>query len=149
MTTDTRSAARTTPPRRLRRTVMVVDGIFLAAVGAAQITFELLSHYKSAGPFGALFYGSPYTIGWVEAHGFALLTGILFLAVGVNDGRRFWHASALAVHVLLGSANVVFWNAFVTFDVVPMGLAATVAHVLFVVVQLMCLVAPRPASTAT
>ena len=127
---------------------MVVNGIFLAAVGAAQITFELLSHYEGAGPFGPLFYGSPYTIGWVENHGFALLIGILFLAIGANDGRRFWHAFALAVHVLLGSANVVFWNAFVMFDVVPMGLAATVAHVLFVAVQLLCLVASRPASQA-
>lgn len=134
------------PARRLHRAVMLVDGAFLAVVGAAQVTFELLGHYAGAGPFGAVFHGSPYTIGWVENHGFALLIGVLFLTVAANDGRRFWHGFALAVHVLLGAANVVFWNSFVTFDVVPMGLAATVVHALFIEVQFLCLVASRRAS---
>ncbi len=103
MTTDTRSTPRTTSPRRVRRMVMLVNGTFLTAVGAAQVTFELLSHYAGAGPLGAVFDGSPYTIGWVEDHGFALLVGVLFLTVGANDSQTVLaRLPGLAVHILLG-----------------------------------------------
>ncbi len=130
-----------------RRAVMLADGAFLALVGAAQVTFELVGYYTGAGPLGTVFHDSPYTIGWVENHGFALLVGILFLAVAANDGRRFWHVFAIAVHVLLGAANVAFWSSFVAFDVVPMGIAATAAHIAFVVAQSLCLLSARPRST--
>jgi hypothetical protein len=124
---------------RLRRRVILADGVFLAVIGAVQVAFELLGYYAGAGPLGAVFDGSPYTIGWVENHGFAFLVGTLFLTVAVRDGRRFWHGFAAAVHVLLGGANLLFWSSFVYFDVVAMGVAATIAHAVFVMVQLGCL----------
>ena len=105
------------------------------------------SGHTGAGPLGTVFHDSPYTIGWVENHGFALLVGLLFLAVAANDGRRFWHVFAIAVHVLLGAANLAFWSSFVAFGVVPMGIAATAAHVAFVVAQSICLRSARSRST--
>jgi hypothetical protein len=129
--------------RRARRILMQVNGGFLALIGAAQVTFELLSHYAGAGIYGPDFEGSPYTIGWVENHGFALLVGVLFIAVAAADGRRFWHLFAVGVHVLLGTANVLFWSSFAAFDVVAMGLFATVAHVLFVAAHIVALTSSR------
>ena len=93
---------------------------------------ELLSYYAGAGIYGPIFRSSPYTIGWVETHGLALLIGLLFLRVAVPDGRHVWSAFAIAVHTLLGTANLVFWGSFVHFNLVTMGIAATVAHALFV-----------------
>ena len=130
------------PTGRLRR-VMIADGAFLAIIGGVQVILELLSYNAGAGPYGPIFEASPYTIGWVENHGLAFLIGMLFLIVGVRDGRRFWHGFALAVHVLLAVANVTFWSSFVTFDVVPMGIAATVAHVIFIAAQAICLTGSR------
>jgi len=148
MTTDTHDADvrrhdTPDPSRRTRRVVMLVNGAFLTMVGATQVTFELLGYFAGAGPYGSVFDASPYTIGWVENHGFALLIGIMFLTVAARDGRRFWHVFALAVHVLLGAANLTFWSSFVFFDVVPMGIAATVGHVLFVLAHSRCLAASR------
>ena len=40
----------------------------------------------------------------------------------------FWHVFAAAVHVSLGGANIVFFDSFTTFGLVPMGVAATVLH---------------------
>jgi len=142
MITETRAVGHDTT-RRARRATMLIDGVFLAAVGAAQVTFELVGYFAGAGPYGMVFHDSPYTIGWVENHGFALLVGVLFLSVAVRDGRRFWHGFAMAVHVLLGSANLVFWSSFVAFDVVPLGVSATVAHTLFIVGQALCLTSSR------
>jgi hypothetical protein len=135
----------TDPTTRARRLVLLVDGLFLAVVGALQVSFELAGYFAGAGPLGAVFHDSPYTIGWVENHGFALLVGVLFVTVAGTDGRRFWHRFALAVHVLLGAANVTFWSSFVFFALVPMGVAATAAHVLFVGAHVLCLLAARRA----
>lgn len=53
---------------KARRTLMHANGAFLALVGGAQMSFELLSYYAGSGPLGKVFAGSHYTIGWVEAH---------------------------------------------------------------------------------
>ena len=37
---------------RACRILLTVDGAFLALVGAVQIVFELLSHYRGGGPLG-------------------------------------------------------------------------------------------------
>lgn len=128
-----------------RQSVMLADGAFLTIIGAAQVTFELVGYYTGRGPLGRVFEDSPYTIGWVENHGLALVIGTLFLVVAGHDGRRFWHGFGLAVHVLLAGANLMFWSSFDHFDVVPLGVAATAAHVLFVAVQGHCLMAPSAA----
>ena len=85
---------------------MLIDGGFLALVGTAQMTLELVGHHLGAGPFGPVFDHSPYTIGWVEAHGLAALIGVLFLVAGGRERRPLWHGFALAVHLLLGGANL-------------------------------------------
>jgi hypothetical protein len=137
---------------RARRLLLTADGVFLAVVGGLQVLLELAGYYRGAGPYGKLFDHSPYIIGWVEAHGLAFLIGVALLAVARTDLRRFWHVFATAVHVLLGGANIVFWDSFTAFGMVPMGVAATVVHVLFAVLHGVALVrraqpaalAPRP-----
>jgi hypothetical protein len=124
--------------RRARRTVVLADGLFLALVGAAQILLELLAHFAGAGAYADIFADSPYTLGWFEAHGLAVLVGLLFLTTATRDLRRFWHAFGLAVHLLLGGANLLFWASFTAFDAVPMGILATAAHVLLVLAHAAC-----------
>ncbi len=129
--------------KRMRQVLLRANGGFLAVVGAVQVALELLSHYTGGGVYGEIFEGSPHAIGWVENHGLALLIGLLFIAVAARDGRRFWHVFAMAVHLFLGTANVVFWESFVTFDVVTPGVLATAAHGAFVVAHAVSLRASR------
>lgn len=128
---------------RVRRLLLTADGVFLAVVGGIQMMFEFVGHFGASGPFSDVFHDSPYTIGFVEAHGLALLIGVLLLAVARKDLRRFWHVFAGAVHVLLGGANIVFWESFGAFGMVPMGVVATVVHVLFVVLHGVALAGSR------
>jgi hypothetical protein len=53
---------------------------------------------------------------------------LLLLRVAVPDGRRVWSVFAIAVHMLRGTASLVLWGSFVHFSLVPVGIAATVAH---------------------
>jgi hypothetical protein len=142
---DDRQAMDNNSTMHARRIVILINGGFLALVGGVQVIFELIGHHTGAGPYGAVFNGSPYTIGWVENHGLAFLIGVLFLTVAARDGRRFWHVFALAVHVLLAAANLAFWSSFVTFGVTP---AATVAHAVFILVHTWCLASSRAAARA-
>ena len=128
-----------------RRLTMLFDGGFLLLAGVTQVTLELVAHHLGRDPLGDTFVGSPYTIGWVEAHGLAGLIGLGFVIMGGRDGRRFWRGAALA-RVLLGTANVVFWSSFVAFGTRPLGMAATVVHLAFVVAQLACLASLRTAA---
>jgi hypothetical protein len=121
---------------RARRAILIVNGIFLVLVGAVQMTLELLGHHLGVGPLGQAFAGSPYTIGFVEAHGLALIFGVLFLrAAAGSDIEAFWHGTGAIVHLLLGGANLLFWQSFVTFDLVPMGIVATAFHAVFALAQ--------------
>lgn len=122
-----------------RRGLFVADGLFLGVTGLVQLVFELVAYHTGGGPLGHIFDGSHLTIGWVEAHGQAALIGILFLTVARRDLRRFWHTFGLAEHALLGGANLYFWSSFGHYDVVPMGVLATAAHVGFVVAHAWCL----------
>jgi uncharacterized membrane protein len=119
-----------------RRRLLLADGVFLVVVGGVQVVFELLAYYSGAGPYGYIFEESPYAIGWVEAHGLAFIIGVLLLVVAARDLRRSWHVLAAAVHTLLGTANLVFWDSFIVFGMVPMGIAATVAHFVFVLAHI-------------
>src|SRR3954449_12938484 len=89
-----------------RSTVMRANGTFLALVGGTQVIFELLSHFFGVGPWGHIFAGSHYTIGFLEAHGLAFLIGLLLIFVAAAEPKRFWHGFAAAVHLLLGGANL-------------------------------------------
>ncbi len=128
----------------IRQRIMIIDGGFLALAGAAQVTLEVLAHFLGVGPYAGLFAGSPYAIGWVEAHGLAAIIGVLLVVVGARDRRRFWHTFALTVHLLLGAANLVFWQSFVDFATVPLGELGTTAHLLFATAQAWSLIVSRP-----
>ena len=104
--------------------MLLLDGCFLAITGAVQVLLEMLGYYAGAGPFGDVFDGSPYTLGWVENHGFALITGTLLLTVAIRKPQRHWHVLGLSVHGLLGAANLLFWSSFVAFGTVGLGVAA-------------------------
>jgi hypothetical protein len=131
-----------------RRRLLQANGAFLVVVGGVQVVFELLAYYAGAGPYGYLFEESPYAIGWVEAHGLAFIIGVLLLTVAARDLRRFWHVLAAAVHTLLGTANLLFWNSFIVFGMVPMGIAATVVHFVLVAAHIGAFVVAREPASA-
>ncbi len=131
-----------TPPDRLARSrqiLLLINGGALAVVGAAQVSLELLSYYAGVGIYGPRFHNSPYVVGWVEAHGLAALIGVSFIAVGAFDGGRRWHVVALCVHLLLGTANLVFWSHFSAFGMVGAGIVATTGHLLLVTAHLIAI----------
>ncbi len=121
----------------VNKVVLKANAIFLMLIGSLQVIFELLSHFKGIGPLADRFIGSPYTIGFFEAHGLAVLMGVLLWRASA-DPQKFWHGFAVVVHIFLGIANLLFWNSFVQLDFVTPGTVATVFHGVFVVSESYC-----------
>jgi hypothetical protein len=63
----------------------------------------------------------------------ALIIGVLLCSA---EPLRTWHLTAAAVHVLLGTTNLVFWQIFIAADMLVVGYVTTLLHWLFVVLQL-------------
>lgn len=82
-----------------------------------------------AGPFAGL-AGEPLAVGAVEAHGLAVLMGVL-LWKGAAGDRRLWHGVAFSVHLFLGVCNLLFWEVYILMGVPMAGVVSTIAHAAF------------------
>jgi len=125
---------------RVGKYVLLLDASFLLVVGGVQQLFELLGHFVGIGPHAKTFFRSPYTIGFFEAHGMAVLSSILLCRAAFGGKRQFWYLYAAGIHFLLGGANLLFWPSFKHFHMVRAGIRATVAHGFFVLAHIFCFV---------
>jgi hypothetical protein len=121
-----------------RKIILRVNAVFLLVVGLAQAVFELLGHFLGVGPLAGRFTTSLYTIGFFEAHCLAALIGLMMFNASLGKPKRFWHLYAISVHLLLGGANLLFWDSFVRLDFVVPGIVATVFHGAFILAQTSC-----------
>ena len=124
--------------RRLSRWTLRADGIFLAIAGSAALFIESLGHFYGVGPLAATL-DSPHTIGGFEAHGLAIIIAVLLFRAATLSDRRLWHVIGLSVHVLLGSANILFWSSFIQQGLLMVGIVTTALHFIFVATQVICL----------
>jgi hypothetical protein len=99
-----------------------------------------------ARPVSRIIASAPHAgIGFIEAHGLALIIGVLLWRA---PPVRAWHLTGAAVHVLLGISNLVFWQFFVAADMLWVGYLTTSLHGLFVVLQLLAARAAGPGASA-
>ncbi len=126
------------PDQGLSRWTLRLDGGFLVIAGSAALLADTTGHFFGVGPMAEMF-GSPYTIGGFEAHGLAVILGVLLLGAAKLADRRSWHALGLSVHLLLGTANLIFWSSFLQLDVLMIGVVTTALHSIFICAQAACL----------
>ena len=117
-----------------RHAVLRADALFLLLAGSSGMAADLAASFLAIGPQHAVLAAAPYTaIGFVEAHGLAMIFGWLLWCAAP---ARSWHLTAVAIHTLLGTANLVFWSMFIAADMLPAGYLTTSLHWLFVSLQL-------------
>jgi hypothetical protein len=117
----------------MRHILLRVNALFLVVAAAGGFATDLAGAFLQHGPQGIVLAAAPYAaIGFVEAHGLAFIIGVLLWRA---EPERNWHLTAAAVHVLLGSANLVFWQIFLVADMLAMGYVTTSLHVAFAGLQ--------------
>ncbi|CAH2404031.1 hypothetical protein [Mesorhizobium ventifaucium] len=85
-----------------------VNAGFLIIASAGGLATDIAGSFFGRGAEAALLADAPGAgIGFIEAHGLALIIGLTMwrIAYSVN-----WHAFLAAVHALLGTANLLFWQ---------------------------------------
>jgi hypothetical protein len=131
----------------VRRLLLRANALYLLVAAAGGLVSDLRGAFFGAGPVGVIVGGTPHAaIGFIEAHGLALIIGVLLWRAELT---RAWHLAAAAVHVLLGTANVVFWPIFIAADMLVVGYVTTALHAAFALLQLLAVattVAIAPAS---
>jgi hypothetical protein len=119
---------------KLRIAVLRANAVYLMAAAAGGLWSDILGAFFARGHVASVLSGAPHTaIGFVEAHGLALIIGML---LWLAPPERKWHSVAAAVHLLLGTANLVFWQVFVAADLLAVGYITTSLHWLFAALQM-------------
>lgn len=125
-----------------RKMILRVNAVFLLVAGVSGFLNDLRGVYTATGPLGRILVSLPDAgIGFIEAHGLAVILGVLLWRA---EPLRSWHLTAAAIHVLLGGANLAFWQLFITADILAVGYITTLLHGLFVVLQLFAATTAKP-----
>lgn len=120
-----------------RHFILRLNAAFLLIASTGGLATDIAGSFFSAGPEALVLNGSPGAgIGFIEAHGLAFVIGVMLWRA---DGARTWHAAAAAVHVLLGTSNLLFWEFFVLSGTLIVGYATTILHGSFVFAHLVAL----------
>jgi hypothetical protein len=118
----------------LRRALLRTNAIYIGGAASIALVFDIRGVLYGLGPQGRLLASAPHAgIGFVEAHGLALILAVLLWRAAP---ARSWHLTATALEVLLGTCNLAFWEMFVATDALAAGYVTTTLHWIFVVVQL-------------
>jgi hypothetical protein len=121
--------------------VLRLDAAFLGLAGASGLVNDLNGAFTGRGPVGLVLRDVPEAaLGFCEAHGLAVILAVLILTA--RSERRL-HVAVAATHLLLGAANVTFWELFVTGNVLAVGYVTTALHALFFGLQSVLALVPR------
>ena len=121
----------------LRQRILRINAIFLcgsALFGLAIMDIPVACCGSGVGA-AALRHTPEAVIGLVEAHGLALILGVLYLRASRTVPDRQWHLAAAATHLLLGTANVTFWSFFTVGHAEWVGLIVTPVHFALMVAE--------------
>ena len=110
------------------------NAVFLLVASSGGMISDLIGAFLLRGPMGRVVEQVPHAaIGFVEAHGLAFIIGVLLWRA---EPARLWHGTAAAVHVLLGTSNLVFWPLFGFAGMLAVGYVTTALHGVFAALQL-------------
>jgi hypothetical protein len=117
----------------IRTAILRANAIFLLIASTGGFVTDISGAFFARGPFSPIVASAPHTaIGFVEAHGLAFIIGVLLWRA---QPLRLWHVTAMAVHILLGTSNLAFWQIFVASDMLVAGYVTTALHGLFAGLQ--------------
>jgi len=129
-----------------RRFILRANALYLGIASlAGLLLLDLRAIVFGTGPEGAILALAPHAaIGFVEAHGLALILSVLLWQA---QPLRHAHLSAVAVMALLGICNLVFWPIFTVSGMTAVGVIATCAHLAFAALQLVAASGSRARAT--
>lgn len=116
-----------------RQLLLRANAAFLGVAATGGMISDLRGSFLGQGPIAQVLGDAPHAaIGFVEAHGLALIFAVLLWR---SASSRSSHATAATIHALLGICNLVFWDLFASADMLAIGYVTTILHGLFFILQ--------------
>lgn len=132
---------------QLGKLLVHFNAAFLVVASLGGFVTDLRGSFFGTGPEAVLLNQAPGAgIGMMEAHGLAFIIAMTILAVGYG---RHWHLMLMAIHLLLGTCNLMFWQFFIVSDTLTVGYVTTIAHWLFAAGHLVVLASPAATAEAS
>src|SRR5262249_9761035 len=124
---------------KMRQVILRANAIYLSLAALfGWLKLDIPSIFFGRPPLGPFIEHAHWLgIGLIEAHGLALILGILLWRAPV---ARSWHLTGAAIHVLLGTSNLIFWPIFAATGTIVVGYVTTSLHWVFVALQLIAAV---------
>src|SRR5262245_19298897 len=127
-------------PGLARRLIPRAHAFFIGTAGLVGMVFDFRGAFFGLGPQGQVLAKVPdAAIGFVEAHGLAFILAVILWRAQPSRSLSF---VGLAIGLLLGTCNLIFWQLFVTTNALAMGYVTTILHWLFAVLHLVRAAAP-------
>jgi hypothetical protein len=113
-------------PPRARLLILRFNALYLTLASIVGLGLDVAGIAFSSGPVAGMVAASPgAAIGFFEAHGLALILGVVLWVVPV---QRLSHLLGAAIGILLGTANLVFWQTFAEAGMLTIGYVTTTLH---------------------
>ena len=106
----------------MRRRTLRANALWLVVAASCVLLADVLGIFFALGPQRIIAVAPHTGGGFIEAHGLALIFGVLLWRAAPV---RSWSLTAAAVHTLLGVANLVFWQYFNAADMLAAGYVTT------------------------
>jgi hypothetical protein len=118
----------------IRLGILRAHSIYLVVASTLGLIMDIRGVFFASGPEHLIVQSAPFAgLGFIEAHGLALILGVVLARVPAS---RSWHLIGAASVALLGTCNLVFWDIFSAAESMAMGYVATSGHGLFTVLEL-------------
>ena len=126
-----------------RRVVLRANAVYLGVASfGGLVMWDVPAIFFGTGTEARVIGAARYAgLGFLEAHGLALILSVLWWRAMPS---RTWHMTAAFAELLLGTANLVFWEIFTVADVIAVGYASSALHLLFAALNLAAASAPVP-----
>jgi hypothetical protein len=112
---------------RLRERILRFHAAYLGvAAVAGLLRMDIPAIFFGTGPEAPILEAAPFAgIGFLEAHGLALIIAVLLWKA---PSTRLWHVTGFSTGALLGGANLMLWEIFIFTGQLGMGYVATGLH---------------------
>ena len=127
-------------PLSTRRLLLRANALFLILASSFGLLADISGRFAGVGPQAPVLGQAPHAaVGFVEAHGLALILAVLLWR---GTSTRSWHLTALSIEGLLGFANIACWQYFVVSNTVAGGYVTTILHVTFAAAHAVAVIPP-------
>jgi hypothetical protein len=127
--------------QKTQQLILRANAFYIGIAGAAGVVFDLRGAWYGVGPQGRVLADAPHAaIGFVEAHGLAVILAVLLWRAVPS---RSWHLTAAAMVALLGTSNLLFWPLFAASGALALGYVTTALHWTFFMLQMAAAGGPK------